>query len=165
MKSKIIKTIIMLTPIFLGLSMIFVLYFGVGRNYGATIFESEQDYKLKFVDSTDYLTLGDSTTLILPFDILSAEETEEGIIVKTQENAIVYAPLDCDVISYDTNSRELQLHVNSIKVLIKGIITGVSPGDKIACGQLVGTVDGNSCVIRVFWGKKCLSLQELKVIL
>ena len=165
MKIKFIKNAIYFVPVFLGLSMIFVLTLTGRNSYGATIFESEQNYKLKFVDSTDYLTLSESSTVILPFDIISAEETAEGIFVETHENAIIYSPLDCEVISYDINTRELKLKVDSVKIKIKGLISGVKTGDKVACGQIIGTVDGASCLVEVMWGNKRLSLQELKAVL
>ena len=85
-------------PIILGMSMILVVVFAGGNNYSATIFESEQDYKLKFVDSTDFLALSESSALILPFEILSAEEGPDGIIVSTYENSVILAPTNCEVL-------------------------------------------------------------------
>lgn len=165
MKNKFIKSAILSVPIVLGISMIFMLYLTGGNSYGASIFESEQDYKLKFVDSSDFITLGESSAVILPFEILSVENTNEGIFVKTHENAIIYAPISCAVISYDKSTRELELCANSIKVRIKGLISGVREGDKIDCGQVIGSVDGNSCLVQVLWGSKKLTLEELKAVL
>lgn len=165
MKNKFVKSAIFSVPIILGLSMIFMLYLTGGNSYGASIFESEQDYKLKFVDSSDFITLGESSTVILPFEILSVDDTREGIVVKTHENAIIYAPISCEVISYDKSTRVLELFANSINIRIKGLISGVCVGDKINCGQIIGSVDGDSCLVQVSWGSKKLTLEELKAVL
>lgn len=165
MKKMSLKLAGIFAPIILGMSMIVVVVFTGGNNYSATIFESEQDYKLKFVDSTDFLALSESSALILPFEILSAEEGPDGIIVSTYENSVILAPTNCEVLSNNVSRKELELKNNNIRLVITGLISGVVAGKKIQCGEVLGTVDGNQCVVNVFWGDRRLSLEELKVII
>ena len=90
MKRKVIRLALFLVPIVMGVSMVLVVMVVGGNSYGATIFESEQDYKLKFVDSTDFLSLSGTSAVILPFDIISAEDNGKRIKVTTHENAVIY---------------------------------------------------------------------------
>ena len=61
--------------------------------------------------------------------------------------------------------KELELKNNNIRLVITGLISGVVAGKKIQCGEVLGTVDGNQCVVNVFWGDRRLSLEELKVVI
>lgn len=165
MKRKVIRLALFLVPIVMGVSMVLVVMVVGGNSYGATIFESEQDYKLKFVDSTDFLSLSGTSAVILPFDIISAEDNGKRIKVTTHENAVIYAPLDCEVVFYDASSQELELKCNIVRVVISGLISGVKAGTKLVCGEVIGTVNGTSCFVQVYWGDKYLSLQELEAVL
>lgn len=165
MKNKFGRIAMILVPIIIGISMICVIQISGGNIYGATLFESEQDYKLKFVDSTDFLSLSEMNSAILPFEIVGVVESSEGIIVTTYENSVILAPLDCKVVSNSSISQTLELESGGVRVILKNIISGVKKDNKILCGEVIGTVDGNSCIIQVYLGSKKLTLQELKAVL
>ena len=165
MKKVFKRMVLFLVPIVMGLSMVLVLSFVGGNTFGASIFESEQDYKLKFVDSTDFLSLSGTSSVILPFDIVYAEDDGKKIKVTTHENAVIFSPLDCEVVSNDSLNQRLELKYNIIKVVITGLISGVKEGTKLQCGEIVGTVDGTTAFVQVYWGEKYLTLQELKAVL
>ena len=100
-----------------------------------------------------------------PIEILSVTEDSGSIVLTTYENAVVFAPVDCVVNSANKNNYELELRSGKLTVVISGIISGVVAGNKLSCGDIIGTVRGTSCAIKVFWGTKLLSLDEIKALL
>ena len=159
------KIIGAVAPVVLCLSLLFVMEF-VGFRSTGQVFESEQDFKLKFVDSNDYeLGLSGITKVILPFDVLSAEEKDDYICIKTHENAVIFAPVDCKIKKIDKSNGEIELQANNIRVVLEGVISGVSEGKTIGCGEIIGTVKGESCLIQVYLGSRRLTLSEIRAIL
>lgn len=124
------------------------------------------DYKLKFVDSTEVeLGLSSAEKIILPIDILSVEEKDEWINLTTYENSIIYAPLDVDVTDVDSSKQSIELKLSSLTIVLKNVITGLSSGAKVKCGEVVGSVNGSVLKVKVLWGKRVLSLEEIRDII
>ena len=165
MKKNVLKFAGILMPICLGLSMALLIHLSGEKLSGVTFFNAEQDYKLKFVDSTDFLTLSQSETMILPFEILSAVEKDDAIIITTYENAVVFSPLDCVVLSNLKSNNELELKSNNVRIVITGLLSGVNAGQVVSCGEVIGTVKGTTCAVKVFLGTRKLTLDELKALI
>ena len=167
MKKLIYKLSIVIVPIVLCFSMVLVLnVHGDSEKYTQNLFETENDYRLKFVDSTDYeLSLGSTDKIILPVEIISATEENGEIVITTYENAVILAPVACSVNSVIPVSSEIELKSGNIVVVISNIITGVKTGDSLLCGDVIGTVKGNTCNLKVFWGSRKLTLAEIKAII
>jgi len=165
MNKKILKIINMFFPVAFGVCFVIGVCFWGGKKFSANILEAEQDYRLKFVDSTDFLALSESDALILPFEILSVQESQDGIIVKTHENAVVFSPIDCKVVSNNTRNNEIELKCNNLSVTISGLVSGVTAGQVLECGAVIGTVMGESCLVNVCFSGRKLSLEELRSIL
>jgi len=167
MKRMVCKLSIVLVPIVLCFSMVLVINaYESSATYTQNLFDTENDYRLKFVDSTDIeLSLGTTNKVILPLEILSAIEEGGSILITTYENAVVYSPVDCLVNSVNALNSEIELKSGNITVVLTGILSGVKAGNKLVCGDVVGTVKGNTCAVKVFWGTRKLSLEEIKVLL
>lgn len=153
-------------PILLGVSTIFLFnaYKSLNLN-GKMLLEAENDYRLKFVTSADFeFSLGETNKVILPFEIIDVCEIDGSIKVTSTENAVVLSPITCVVNSVSRNG-EIELGVNNIRIIISGLISGVKAGNKISCGDCLGTLRGDSCFVKVFWGTRKLSLEELKALL
>lgn len=124
----------------------------------------DNEYRLKFVDSSDYeLGLSSISKVVLPVEVLGAEEVGEFIKLTSYENAVVYAPISCVVIK--NNGDELVLKAGKITCNIKEIICGTKAGESLNCGDVVGTLKGNYLLIKVFWGDRKLSLQEIEAMI
>ena len=152
-------------PIILGFSM--VLLFNVLQNssLNAKTFIEENDYRLKFVDSTNFeLSLGETDKVIMPLEILDVTEVDGSIIITSHENSVIYSPIACTVTSVLSGS-EVELKSNNLRCVISGIISGVQTGNVLDCGDVIGTLKGNTCALKVFWGTKKLTLEELKALL
>lgn len=166
MKKLSIRALVFIAPIIMCLSMVMLLGRVNSKDSGKTVFESEQDFKLKFVDSADYeLGLSGITKVIMPLEIFSAEEKNGYIEVTTRENAVVLSPVACEVSYINGANGEIELKANNIRVVIIGLVSGVKVGDKIECGELIGTIKGEKCRFQVYFGTRKLSLSEIKVML
>ena len=165
MKKTLFKISLFVVPVVLGISMVLVLNtYQNNFNTAKFLLEAENDYRLKFVDSTDYeLMLGETSKVLLPFEILNAEEVEGSIILTTYENSVILAPVDSKVLSVSNN--ELELGSGNITCVLSGVISGVKAGNELSVGDVLGTVKGTTCSIKVFWGTRKLSLEELKSLL
>ena len=167
MKRMFFSFSIIVVPIVLCISMVLgVIKYGSSASYTQNLFESENDYRLKFVDSADVeLGLGITNKVLVPLEILSVKEEDGSIILTTYENSVVFAPVDCMVNSVSGNNYEIELKSGKITVVITGIISGVSAGNKLLCGDVIGTVKGSTCAVKVFWGTRLLALDEIKALL
>ena len=90
MKRMVFKIGVIIVPLILSFSMVLVLnkHGGVAQ-YAQNLFETENDYRLKFVDSTDVeLSLGETNKVIFPVDVISAREEAGKIYVETFENVV-----------------------------------------------------------------------------
>lgn len=166
MRKWILKVSGVVVPIVLCISMVLVIG-GVSRaGYIQNLFETENDYRLKFVDSTDIeLNLGATDKVILPVDVESAFEEDGNIVVKTRENAVALSPINCKVSSVNSNNAEIELKAGNITVVLIGIISGVKTGNCLNCGDVIGTIKGTRCVVKVFWGTRKLSLEEIRMLI
>ena len=164
MKNWLFKISTIVVPVVLSVSIVFA--FNSFKGTTKNVFENEDEFKLKFVDSTDYeLNLSGTSKVVLPIEILSAEEINGSVVLTTYENAVIYSPIDCQVSSVSFDKSEVEVVCNNIRCVISGIITGVKVGNVLHCGDVMGTVKGNRCSIKVFWGTRLLSLEELKGLL
>ena len=167
MKRMVFKIGVIIVPLILSFSMVLVLnkHGGVAQ-YAQNLFETENDYRLKFVDSTDVeLSLGETNKVIFPVDVISAREEAGKIYVETFENAVILAPADCIVQAVNPNDSEIELVSGSIRVVLTGVISGVQAGNVISCGEVIGTVKGTECIMQVFWKSQALSLSEIRALL
>ena len=60
---------------------------------------------------------------------------------------------------------ELELKANNVRIVIVGLVSGVKVGDKLSCGEVIGTIKGEKCFFQVYFGTRKLSLSELKAVL
>lgn len=124
----------------------------------------DNEYRLKFVDSIEYeMGLSSIIKLIYPVEVLSYSEKEGKIEIKTYENSIIYAPTKCKVENKTKNV--IKLKSGNLSCVIYNIISGVSVGEDIQCGDVVGSIIGDSFCIDVFIGDNQLSLSELEAII
>ena len=167
MKKFILRVSIVVVPIVLCVSMVLAInVHKEGLSYTQSLFETENDYRLKFVDSTDFeLGLGSTDKIILPFEILSAREEGGFIVLETYENSIILAPADCVVNSVNPVNSETELQVGNITVILSNIVSGVRSGNRLACGDVIGTVKASECLLKVFWGERKLSLDEIRAVI
>lgn len=166
MRKWIFRVSVIIVPVVLCLSMVLIVGQTKESKYAQNLFETENDYRLKFVDSNDIeLNLGSTDKVLLPFDIESIEEENGDIVVTTKENSVVLSPVDCTVNLVSPLSSEVELKSGNITVVISGIISGVKTGNSLCCGDVIGTIKGNRCVVKVFWGTRKLSLDEIRMLL
>lgn len=166
MRKWILKLSIIVVPIVLCLSMVLVVGGTGDTEYAQNLFDTENDYRLKFVDSTDIeLNLGATDKVILPFDIESVSDEGGDIVVKTKENTVVLSPVECVVNSASSLTSEVELKSGNITVVIIGIISGVKTGNCLRCGDVIGTIKGTQCIVKVFWGTRKLSLDEIRMLI
>lgn len=124
----------------------------------------ENEYRLKFVDSVDYdIGLSSSFKAMAPVEIVGIEPSGEWIKVYTAENAVVVAPIQCKVVHRGADSITLQ--AGKITVDLKNIIVGTMVGNSLEIGQLVGTVCGDYCLIKVYYGERLLTAEEIEALL
>lgn len=130
-------------------------------------FYLDNEYKLKFVDSVDYeLGLSDASKIIMPVTILKAELDSLGWIkLTTYENSVVYTPIETMVVGVDSVNKIVKLKTSKITIELKNLICGQKEGVKLFCGDVIGSVQGNVLLVKVFWGDKLLSLEELEAII
>lgn len=123
---------------------------------------TDNDYKLKFVDSSQVeLGLSFSYKVIQPVEIIEISEQSDGwIALITHENAVVYAPVDAQVVACDNGC--VSFRVSKLTITIKNMVSGVVAGQKVKCGEIVGSVNGTQLFARVQWGSKTLSYNEIK---
>ena len=167
MKKLLFSTSLVVVPLLLSISMLLVINrHGDSATYTQNLFEVGNDYRLKFVDSTDVeLGLGMTNKVILPVDIFKVCEEDSKIKLTTAENAVILAPITCEVLETNRENAEIKLRSGKVLVVLDGVISGVARGNKLSCGDVIGTVKGNTCLIEVYWGSKKLSLEEIKALI
>lgn len=166
MKKFVFKVSLIFVPILFGIS--FSLFFNeyklFSRN-GHLLLENENDYRLKFVDSNNYeLYLGETVKAILPVEIIDLEETSEKIIVRTHENSVISSPISC-VVNKILNDGTITLVSGKLTIKITNVISGVNEGQSILVGDLIGTANGETIGVQVFWNNRKLTLEELRALL
>lgn len=166
MKKTIYKLSSVLIPVVLGISVALgLINFGVNGKVSKFFLEAENDYRLKFVDSSDYeLSLSGTEKVILPVEVLDISEKSEAICVTTNTNEIVMCPINCLVKSRMANG-DITLGLGNLSCIISGVVSGVEVGDSLQCGEVIGTVKGNKLYLQVYWGTRKLSLDELRALL
>lgn len=143
------------------LSTVAVCYL-INTNLSERVFDIENDYKLKFVDSTDYkLNLAGTEKVLLPSPILNMSEKAGKIKIEVLENSVIYAPIDCKV-SEITSDGAIVLTKNKIKCKLFNLIVGVIKNKEVEVGEVIGSVNGSYLYAEVFYGKRKLSLDEIK---
>lgn len=167
MRKLLHSTSLVVVPLILSISMLMLINrFGGSAAYTQNLFDVGNDYRLKFVDSNDVeLGLGMTNKVVLPVDVLGVKEDGGRIIVTTIENAIILSPIGCEVIDVNKELFEIKLKSGEISVIITNVISGVTKGRKVLCGEILGTINGDNCFIEVYWGAKKLSLEEIKVLI
>lgn len=148
-------------------SLFISMFLVSGRFKGKEFFSNlpiENEYRLKFVDSVDYeLGLSATIKIIYPVDILKLEEINGLIKIYSLESSIVYAPIDCNVVS--NNPNEIVLKYNKLKCSISNIISGVKSGTNLSCGDVIGSLKSDYLLLKVFWGDRQLTLKEIEVMI
>ena len=124
----------------------------------------DNEYRLKFVDSVQYeIGLSEIIKIIYPVEILSYRENSGVIEVKTYENSVVYSPIDCVIENKGNN--KICLKAGNIMCAVSNIICGVEDQKAIACGDVVGSIIGDSFFVEVFIGSERLSLSDIEAII
>ena len=167
MRKLLNSTSLVVVPLIISISMLMLINsFGDSATYTQTLFDVGNDYRLKFVDSNDIeLGLGITGKVVLPVDILGVCENGGRIVLTTIENAIIISPIECEVVDVNRELFEIKLQAGKINIILTNVLSGVSKGRKVLCGEVLGTVNGNSFFVEVYWGSKKLSLEEIKVLL
>lgn len=126
----------------------------------------DNENKLKFVtNQTEEYVIGVGERFEKPVEILDKSESGGFIHIKTHDKSPVVCPIDATV-NIDSQKKCIVITKRMLKVELYGFeIIGVADGQKVKCGEVLGTLSGNTLSTKIFIGKKAMSMSELRALL
>ncbi len=124
----------------------------------------EDDGKLKFVsNNSEELVSGGKIKYVIPVEVLSLEEIDGKILIKTHEISPVKCPLDCNLV---VDNGIVYINYKKIKISFEGFgVVGVKSGENAKAGTILGTLSGDSLLCEIYLGNKKIGLEEIKAYL
>lgn len=120
-----------------------------------------EDGKLKFVNQEeDVFVIGSAESLLRPLEVLEIYEEDGFTCIKSYEKTPVLCPASCDV---SIDNGVLILRTGYIVVQLYGFeIFGVSNGEKVKKGKVLGTISGDTLKCKAFFRDKPVPYEKLR---
>lgn len=123
--------------------------------------DPSEDGKLKFVSSDeDVFVVGSAESILKPLEVLDMYEEDGFTCIRTYEKSPVLCPASCTV---SIEEGVMTLRSGYLVAKLYGIeVFGVSHGDKVKKGRVLGTLAGDTLRCKVFFKDKPVPYEKLR---